>query len=66
MEDVAKYQVQEDNTYTYVLTITKTVAVRARSESEALSKAKSCNFGRIGRDEYKLIGKLQNTNKEID
>lgn len=63
MEDPQAYgiPVDDSNEYTYVLQITKIVAVRARSENEALVKAKSCNFGRIGRDDYKLIGKLQNT-----
>lgn len=61
MEDATTYQTE--NEYVYVMQITKNVAVRARSESEALTKARSCNFGRIGRDEYKLIGKLKNTEK---
>lgn len=58
----------EGNTkeYTYVIQITKHVAVKARGENEALNKARGCDFARIGRDEYKIFGKINNTDKETD
>ena len=57
---------EEVTEYTYVVKITKHVLVRARNENEALCKAHSCEYGRIGRDTYVLLGKLKNEDKEND
>ena len=52
--------------YTYIVKITKHVTGKARNESEALRKATNCDYGRIGRDVYVLLGKINNTDKETD
>lgn len=66
METNDKYNASNPNGYTYVISITKHVAVKARSGNEALNKVQCCEFSRIGRDEYKILGKLNNTDKETD
>lgn len=66
MEGIVEYTTPASGERTYIIKITKHVAVRARSESEALRKAQSCDFSRLGRDVYVLLGKINNTDKETD
>lgn len=66
MEGITEYTTSEPGEYTYIIKITKHVAVRARNESEALRKAHGCNYARLGRDVYVMLGKIKNEDKETD
>lgn len=66
MEGITEYNVADPGEYTYIIKITKHVAVKARNESEALRKAQGCDYGRLGRDVYVLLGKINNKDKETD
>lgn len=66
MEGITEYTVSEPSEYTYIIKITKHVSVKARNESEALRKAQGCEYGRLGRDVYVMLGKIKNEDKETD
>ena len=66
MEGITEYTASEPSEYTYIIKITKHVSVKARNENEALRKAQRCEYGRLGRDVYVMLGKIKNEDKETD